>query len=91
MKMNDYAYHMAETSGSLAGHGILARLWGNWRARKSVAKLQQLDDYMLRDIGITRDQVLWAKNQPLRINASLALEECARQRRFVQNEMEGRS
>ena len=81
--MNDYAHHMAQNSGSLAGYGILAKLWHNWQARKSVAKLAKLDDFMLRDIGLTRDQVSWAKHQSLSINAALALEECVRQRQVV--------
>ncbi len=76
--MKDYALHMAKTSENLSGHNVLARLWQNWQARKSVAKLEKLDDFMLRDIGLTRDQVLWAKLQPLNINATLALEECSR-------------
>jgi uncharacterized protein YjiS (DUF1127 family) len=80
MKMNDYAHHMAQTAGNLDGNSILSRLWQNWQARKSVKKLEQMDDFMLRDIGLTRDQVLWAKVQPLGTNATLALEECMRQR-----------
>jgi uncharacterized protein YjiS (DUF1127 family) len=78
--MKDYALHMAQNSGSLAGNGILARIWQNWRAKKAVATLDRLDDHALRDIGLTRDQVLWAKVLPLNVNAVLALEECMRQR-----------
>jgi uncharacterized protein YjiS (DUF1127 family) len=78
--MKDYALHQAQFSESLPGHGILTRLLHNWQAKRSVTKLHLLDDHMLRDIGLTRADVEWAANQPLTINASLALEEISNKR-----------
>jgi hypothetical protein len=39
------------------------------------------DDYLLRDIGVTRQDVRWASRLPLTVNAALALEERAFRRR----------
>jgi uncharacterized protein YjiS (DUF1127 family) len=78
--MKDYALHQAQFSGSLPGHGILARLSQNWRAKRAVTKMSLLDDHMLRDIGLTRADVEWAANQPLMKNAALALEELSNKR-----------
>ena len=37
-----------------------------------------LDEEMLKDIGVTRDDVIWASKLPLEINASRTLEEARR-------------
>ncbi len=39
------------------------------------------DDYLLRDIGVTREDVQWAQSLPLTVDAALALEERAFKRR----------
>lgn len=78
--MKNYALHQAQFSGSLPGHGILARLLQNWHAKRAVTRMSLFDDHMLRDIGLTRADVEWAANQPLTINASLALEEISNKR-----------
>ena len=52
--MRDYALHRAEAM-EMAGPGAwLRRLIGNWRARRAVARLDRLDDFLLRDIGVSR-------------------------------------
>ncbi len=79
--MRNYAIHQAEISGSLPGTGILAKLWRNWQARRAVAKLDQLDDFLLHDIGVTRGDIHQALLSPLSENAALVLESNARQRR----------
>ena len=33
--------------------GILGRLFRNWQSRRKVASLQELDDYLLDDIGVS--------------------------------------
>lgn len=81
--MRDYALHRAE-GVEMAGPGaLLRRLIGNWRARRAVAQLDRLDDFLLRDIGVTRRDVLWAAELPLTCNAALALEERARELRWM--------
>ncbi len=73
--MRDYATHNAQSHGGLAGGGLFTRLWENWKAHRAMGQLASFDDHMLRDIGLTRADVLWAEDLPLSINAVMALEE----------------
>ena len=59
----------------------LATLLRNWRARSKVRALHDLDDRMLADIGVRRDEVIWASHLPLTQNAALELENAAFRRR----------
>jgi uncharacterized protein YjiS (DUF1127 family) len=79
--MRDYALHRAESLGEFGPVSDLGRLFRNWKARRTVARLEDFDDYMLRDIGVTRADIHWAAGLPLSVNAALALEERAFQRR----------
>jgi uncharacterized protein YjiS (DUF1127 family) len=63
--------------------GIVARYLENWRARKAVRKLQELDPHLLKDLGLLRTDVTWASELPLSINAALALEEVSRRNRVM--------
>ena len=78
--MRDYALNRAISAGE-AGGSLLDRLFRNWRVRRSITRLEAYDDYMLRDIGVTREDVVWAAGLPLTVNAALALEERSSQRR----------
>ena len=53
------------------------------RRRWRLYRMQWLDDYMLDDIGVTREELEWAIRLPLRINAALALHDRARRRRVA--------
>ncbi|MEO9873646.1 MAG: hypothetical protein ABJM26_21420 [Anderseniella sp.] len=59
----------------------LATLLRNWRARSRVRGMHDLDDRMLTDIGVRRDEVIWASYLPLTVNAALELEKAAFRRR----------
>jgi uncharacterized protein YjiS (DUF1127 family) len=76
--MRDYALHQAQTAGSLPGAGLLENLLRNWAARRAVRRMESLDDHLLRDIGVTRDEVRWAAGLPLSQNAALSLDERSR-------------
>jgi uncharacterized protein YjiS (DUF1127 family) len=78
--MRDFAIHQAEFSGSLPQSGYLGRIWRNWTARRAVASLDRLDDFLLQDIGVTRDEVRRAAHSPLSENAALVLEDISRNR-----------
>jgi uncharacterized protein YjiS (DUF1127 family) len=78
--MRDYALSRAESFGELSS-SWLSRFFRNWKARKHVASLEQYDDVLLRDIGVTRDEIRWAAHLPLSQNAALALEDRAFRRR----------
>ena len=59
----------------------LSTLLRNWRARSKVRALDDLDDRMLADIGVRREEVIWASYLPLSTNAALELENAAYRRR----------
>ena len=61
--------------------GKFAARYRNWRARRNVRNLLELDDRMLADIGVRRDEVAWAAQLPLAVNAALELEAAAFSRR----------
>lgn len=79
--MRDYALNRARSAEAAGLTFGLAQLIRNWRARRAVTRLEDFDDYMLRDIGVTRDDVNWAAGLPLTVNAALALEERSLRRR----------
>ena len=79
--MRDYALNRAISLEEGHGYSLVSRIWRNWQARRRVADLATYDDYMLNDIGITRDEVEWAAGLPLTVNAVLALEERSFRRR----------
>ncbi|MFO1123787.1 MAG: DUF1127 domain-containing protein [Hyphomicrobiales bacterium] len=78
--MRDYALNHAASFGEGGASSFLSRLLRNWRARRAVGRMDSFDDYMLRDIGVSRGDVRWAAGLPLTVNAALALEERSRQR-----------
>ncbi len=81
--MRDYVLNQALSQGEYGIVSFLRRVKRNWDAKRRIAALADFDDYMLRDIGITRDEVQWAAGLPLTVNAALALEERAYRRRHV--------
>ena len=79
--MRDYALNHAQSYEAAGAASLLGRLLRNWRARRAVSRLDRLDEFLLRDIGVTRDEVRWAACLPLTVNAALALEERSIMRR----------
>jgi uncharacterized protein YjiS (DUF1127 family) len=78
--MRDYALSRAQSFGGI-GSSWLARFIHNWKARRRVAQLESYDDFLLADIGVTRDEIRWASELPRSVNAALALEDRAFRRR----------
>lgn len=79
--MREYALNQAASRGEYGVVSLLNRLARNWKAKRRIAALGNFDDYMLADIGVTRDEVEWAVGLPLTVNAAIALEERAFHRR----------
>jgi uncharacterized protein YjiS (DUF1127 family) len=79
--MRDYALHRAEAAGEFPGLALAKRLFRNWKTRRRVLALEDYDDHILRDIGVSRLDIRWAAGLPLTTNAALALEERAFRRR----------
>ena len=79
--MRDYALNQAISRGEYGIVSLLRRVTRNWKAKRRIAALGSFDDYMLRDIGVTREEIQWAAGLPLTVNAAIALEERAFRRR----------
>ena len=79
--MREYALSRAISMGETGHTSWLSRFIRNWRAKRSIVKLETLDDHMLYDLGVTRAEVQWAAGLPLTVNAALALEDRAFRRR----------
>jgi uncharacterized protein YjiS (DUF1127 family) len=81
--MRDYALNQAISRGEYGIVSLLRRVTRNWKVKRRIAALGSFDDYMLRDIGVTREEIQWAAGLPLTVNAAVALEERAFRRRHV--------
>ena len=73
--MRDYALTQAHATGSIGFS--LATLFANWQARRDVARLENCDDGVLRQSGLTREDVRRALRLPLTENSRLALDQYA--------------
>jgi uncharacterized protein YjiS (DUF1127 family) len=81
--MREYALHQAsqEFHGLLFGN--LRRAAKNWFKRRMVRQVQDLDDYILKDIGLSREDVTQALDLPLAYDPIIELERrLDRRRRF---------
>lgn len=80
--MTDHAveHHRAAPASGLEG---LKRLFRNWQARRKVRGMEELDDRMLADIGVTRAEVEWAARLPLGYNPALELQALSSRRRRI--------
>lgn len=61
--------------------GMVQKTWRILRHRREVAQFMFLDDCMLTDIGLTRQDVRIALSQPLSIDPSEHLVRCRNDRR----------
>jgi uncharacterized protein YjiS (DUF1127 family) len=59
----------------------LNRVREAWAHRRAVAELAALDAHQLRDIGLSRADVLWAMETPLREDPTMHLARLVRERR----------
>jgi uncharacterized protein YjiS (DUF1127 family) len=62
--MRDYILHEAKARDSTFVFPKLRRLVRSWLAKRSLRRLDHLDDYMLNDIGLTRDDIHHALKLP---------------------------
>ena len=79
--MRDFVLNQAISQGEYGVVSFARRILRNWKAKRRVIRLGDFDDYLLRDIGVTRGEVEWAAGLPLTVNAAVALEERAFRRR----------
>jgi uncharacterized protein YjiS (DUF1127 family) len=80
--MRNFALFQAESQqAASSGTGRLVRMWKNWRARQRVRRLTELDDVILDDIGINREDVYWAGQLSLGYDAVAELQRLRRRNR----------
>lgn len=60
-------------------HDFIRSLQRRWQ----LYRMQSLEDHLLDDIGVTREELEWAIRLPLSTNAALALRERAARRRMA--------
>jgi uncharacterized protein YjiS (DUF1127 family) len=56
-EMREFVRFEADCRQASGVLGRLALLFANWRSRGDLRRLQAMDDYALRDIGLTHDDV----------------------------------
>ncbi len=78
--MRDYIFHQAHSRDSTFVFPKLRRLVRNWMARKKLRRLEQLDDYMLNDIGMSRGDLRHALRLPRDIDPIAEIERLREQR-----------
>ena len=79
--MTHHAIPQTRTRRSALPQFTLRAIYRNWKARRQVRKLQDRDDRILDDIGVTRDEIAWASHLPLSANAAEELDRAAYRRR----------
>ncbi|MFT3989354.1 DUF1127 domain-containing protein [Aestuariivirga sp.] len=78
--MRDYVFNEARIRSSTFAFPWLNRVVKNWIARRYLRKLEQFDDYMLNDIGLTRDDLYYGQSLPFDVDPIGELERTRNQR-----------
>jgi uncharacterized protein YjiS (DUF1127 family) len=71
--MRDYILNQAESVDKTFTFPALNRIVANWRKRRQLRQLEQLDDHVLMDIGLTRDELIRVQRSPLGVDPVLEL------------------
>ena len=66
--MREYIANEARSRLSTFSFSTLRQLVCNWRNRRTLLKLHLLEDYQLKDIGLTRGQLLQITGLPLSVD-----------------------
>ncbi len=66
--MRNYVMMQAEQRMAYGRLTKLMRIWHNWKNRKDLRRLLAMDDYMLRDVGLTRDELQRFARLPLTVD-----------------------
>ena len=72
--MRDYALTQSEGRDHASVFSGLFRPFINWRRRKTLRTLVDLEDHMLRDIGVPRDELYRLMKLPLSVDPLWELE-----------------
>lgn len=66
--MREYVRRQAEFHDGTFAFARLRRAFRNWLARRYLRRLEQLDDYILADIGLTRDDLTYGQRLPIEVD-----------------------
>lgn len=72
--MRDYMIHEAQSRAAFGRLSTWVRRVTNWRTRKDLKTLIKMSDYQLRDIGLTRPQLLGLISLPISCDLHWELE-----------------
>jgi uncharacterized protein YjiS (DUF1127 family) len=62
--MQDYCFQPTQSRDTAYRFPALRRMVRNWLAKRKLRRLETLDDYLLNDIGLTRDDLHFALRLP---------------------------
>ena len=63
--MRNYVIMQVQQREAYGRFTVFMRIWRNWKHRKDVRRLLEMDDYMLRDVGLTRETLDQIAKLPL--------------------------
>ena len=66
--MREYILEQSQARLPYGSFSMLVRTVKNWRARRQLRQLRSLDDYLLRDIGLSREELDVLRKQPLTLD-----------------------
>lgn len=78
--MRDYVLTQSQSRQAYGVLTVVARLVRNWKHHRDLEKLLKLDDYLLRDMGLTRGVVLHLASLPLSVDVDWERERVLRGR-----------
>ena len=79
--MREHVLNQSLTLEESTPFAALRRYFANWRRRRKLTRLADLDDRILADIGIERGEIEAARLLPLSLNPLYELDRRARLRR----------
>jgi uncharacterized protein YjiS (DUF1127 family) len=79
-KMRDYILSQAQSRQDFGLVATAKRVVRNWKHHRELAGLLKLDDYLLRDMGLTRAIVLHLLSLPLTVDVDWEQERVLRMR-----------
>ena len=78
--MRDYVLTQSQSRQAYGVLTVVARVVRNWKHHRELEKLLKLDDYLLRDMGLTRDVVKHLASLPLIVDVDWERERVLRMR-----------
>ena len=78
--MRDFVLTQSQSRQAYGVLAVVARVARNWKHHRDLEKLLKLDDYLLRDMGLTRDVVLHLAGLPLTVDVEWERERVLRMR-----------